>query len=85
VAARSRSPEITTIGVSLSLPDALADGDAVHAGHRKVEQDQVRSICPEAAQRLLAVVCSDDPVSRLAKQRPERADHRGLVVDDEDP
>jgi hypothetical protein len=37
----------------------------------------------EAAQRLLAVVRGNDPMTGLAEQCAERADHRRLVVDDQ--
>ena len=72
------------IGVSLIVADAPADRGAVQAGHREVEQHQVGRVLAEPPQRLLAVVGGDDAVAGLAEQRAERADHRGLVVDDED-
>ena len=57
---------------------------SVEAGHRQVEQDGVDAIGAEAAQRLVAVVSGHDPMTGTAKQRSQRPDPGGLVVDDED-
>ena len=69
----------------LARPAGDADHlDAVAAGHREVEQHQVGRLLGEPAQGRVAVVRGHDLVAGRADQRGHRADHRGLVVHDED-
>ena len=59
-------------------------GEPVGAGHREVEQDEVRTLLAEALDGGQAVVRRDDLVALGADQRGDGADHRGVVVHDED-
>ena len=65
-------------------PDFLADRDPVEAGHRKIQDHQVRAVGVEAAQRFVAVVGRAHPVADAADQRGHGADHGRLIVDDQD-
>ena len=60
------------------------DREPVRAGHRQVEQDEVRALLAEAPDGGQAVVGRDDLVALGADERGDGADHRRVVVDDED-
>ena len=65
-------------------PDLAGHAEAVRAGHRQVEQDQVGRLLAEPAHRRQPVVGGDHLVAVLADEGGDRADHGRVVVDDED-
>ena len=65
-------------------PDRAADFHAVETGHGEVQQHQVRALLGEAAQSCVAVVRGHDTMTGPTDQGRNGADHRRLVVNDED-
>ena len=61
------------------------DREPVGAGHREVEQHEVRPLLAVALDRGQAVVGRDHLVALGADQRGDRADHRRVVVHHQDP
>jgi hypothetical protein len=66
-------------------PDLAADVHPVAAGHRQVQEHEVRALLLEAAQSGLAVIGGDHLVSGGSDQGRDRPDHGRLIVHDEDP
>ena len=84
LAASPLSPETTRIGAWPDGAHLAGDGEPVRAGHREVEQDEVRVLLAEALDGGQAVVGGDDLVALGADERGDGPDHRRVVVDDED-
>ena len=84
LAASPLSPDTTRIGAGPDGAHLAGDVEAVRAGHRQVEQDEVRVLLAEALDGGQPVVGGDDLVALGADERGDRPDHRRVVVDDED-
>ena len=81
-----RGGEHDDLGARCALADARKSCEAVHAGHRKVEEDDVglQTLC--GCDRLRTVLgLADDVEALLGEQCGERIAGEGVVVHDQDP
>ena len=85
MAASPLSPETMRIGAWPTARIWPATLNPSGPGHREVQQDEVGVLLAEALDGGQPVVGGDDLVALGADERGDGADHRRVVIDDEDP